>query len=229
MPDSSKSSELRISASLLRAHPWHGVHIGDHAPDVLTVYIELTPTDTVKYELDKETGLLIVDRPQLYSNVCPTLYGLIPQTYSGDLSAQLCMERTGRTGIRGDGDPLDICILSEKSIRKSNILLRAVPIGGFRMIDGNEADDKIIAVMYKDLAHGDNMDIKDCKPATIERLRHYFLTYKQAPDARERICEIDHIYGRAEAVEVIQRAREDYRVKFGEIEDALDAARTRTD
>ena len=65
---------------LYKPHPWHGVPLGDEAPEEVTVYVEIVPTDTVKYEVDKRTGYLMVDRPQRFSNVCPSLYGLIPQT-----------------------------------------------------------------------------------------------------------------------------------------------------
>ena len=85
--------DLNLLHRLFRAHPWHGVSIGDEAPDRVTAYIEIVPTDTVKYELDKATGLLKVDRPQKFSNVYPTLYGLIPQTLCGPRSAELCMEK----------------------------------------------------------------------------------------------------------------------------------------
>jgi hypothetical protein len=67
-----------------RAHPWHGVAIGDDAPEIVTLYVEIVPTDTVKYEIDKVSGYLKVDRPQKYSNVCPTLYGFVPRTYCTD-------------------------------------------------------------------------------------------------------------------------------------------------
>lgn len=202
---------------LFRAHPWHGVPIGDRAPDVVTAYIEMTPSDTVKYEIDKETGLLKVDRPQRYSSACPTLYGFVPQTYCADRSGLFCAERTGRTGIVGDGDPLDICVLSEKPIRKSNLLVRAIPIGGLRMIDGTEADDKIVAVMEDDETFGDMRDISECPKRLIDRLRHYFLTYKQSPDDLDHACEITDIYDRAEAREVILRSREDYLRAFSDI------------
>jgi inorganic pyrophosphatase len=132
---------------LLRAHPWHGVAIGPNAPAVITTYIEVVPSDTVKYELDKATGILKVDRPQKFSNVCPTLYGLIPRTFCGEHVGRFCAEKIGRSGIKGDGDPLDICVLTEKTIPRGDLLLQAIPIGGLRMIDKNEADDKIIAVM----------------------------------------------------------------------------------
>ena len=140
---------------LFKPHPWHGISIGDHAPEVVTAYIEIVPTDTIKYEIDKTTGYLKVDRPQRFSNICPSLYGLIPQTFCGEKIAELCAERTGRTGIVGDEDPLDICFLAEKSISHGDIILEAIPIGGLRMIDGDEAYDKIIAVMKGDAIYED--------------------------------------------------------------------------
>jgi inorganic pyrophosphatase len=139
---------------LFKAHPWHGVPIGEDAPAIVTAYIEIVPTDTVKYEIDKITGYLKVDRPQKFSNVCPTLYGLIPQTLCAEQVGALCAERTGRPGIMGDGDPLDICVLTEKTIPCGDILLRAIPIGGLRTIDSHAADDKIIAVMQHDAMYG---------------------------------------------------------------------------
>jgi inorganic pyrophosphatase len=207
--------------SILKAHPWHGVSIGKNAPAIVTSYIEIVPTDTLKFELDKQTGYLKIDRPQLFSNICPTPYGLIPQTYCGERVAEFCCRKTGRTGINGDGDPLDICVLTEKVITHNDILLNAVPIGGLRMIDGNEADDKIIAVMLKDNIFGEWDDISDCPKSLIERIRHYFLTYKEAPGADKRICEITHIYGREEAYEVIRRSQEDYLEKYSDLNDLL--------
>ncbi len=144
----------RVMGLLYRAHPWHGVHIGHDAPEVVTSYIEIVPTDAVKYEIDKISGYLKVDRPQKFSNVSPTLYGFIPQTYCADRCAELCSTRVDRKDIVGDGDPLDICVITEKPISHGDILVPAIPIGGLRMIDGNEADDKIIAVMQNDAVYG---------------------------------------------------------------------------
>ena len=205
------------------AHPWHGVPIGSDWPRSVTVYVEIVPTDAVKYELDKATGLLKVDRPQMYSNVCPSLYGLIPQTLCGERVATLCMERTGRRGIVGDEDPMDICVLTEKPISHGNVLVRAAPIGGLRMLDGNEADDKIIAVLAGDAVYGDFGDVGECPPLLLDRLRHYFLTYKQAPDPATPACEITHVYGRDEAQEAIRRSHEDYRSRFPGFAEAMAA------
>jgi len=198
-----------------KAHPWHGISIGENAPEVVTAFIEIVPTDTVKYEIDKETGYLKIDRPQKFSNVVPTLYGFIPQTYCDKSVAEYAALKSGKDVKTGDGDPLDICVLSEKTITHGDIFLQAIPIGGFRLIDKGEADDKIIAVMKADEVFEDWKDISDCTEAVINRLKHYFLTYKNIPGAEKPTCEITHIYGREEAYEVIRRSREDYKNKFG--------------
>ncbi len=200
---------------LYRAHPWHGVAVGPDPPALVTAYIELTPEDTIKYELDKASGILKVDRPQLYSNVCPAFYGFIPRTYCAEHLGALASERTGRPGIIGDGDPLDICVLTDKRITRSNILIDAIPIGGLRMIDANKADDKIIAVMKGDQAYDLVRDISDVRPTQLDRLRHYFLTYKQSPDASERVVEIAEVYDRDAAHEAIRRSQLDYEAHFG--------------
>ncbi|MGK5595308.1 MAG: inorganic pyrophosphatase [Parachlamydiaceae bacterium] len=195
---------------LYRSHPWHGCPIGPEAPNTINCYIEIVPTDTVKYELDKETGILKVDRPQKYSSLCPMLYGLIPQTYAGDLVADYCAKKIGRENIIGDGDPLDICVLTEKFIPRGDIMLQARPIGGFRLLDGEEADDKIIAVLIGDDVHGHLHDLSDCQEGLIERLRHYFLTYKDAPEKNNSKVKITHSYGASEAREIINLSRQDY-------------------
>ncbi|ADI37704.1 Inorganic pyrophosphatase [Waddlia chondrophila 2032/99] len=197
-----------------RSHPWHGLPLGKKAPEEINCFIEIVPSDTIKYELDKETGLLKIDRPQKFSSVCPTLYGFVPRTYAGNLSAAHCMEKTGLKGIKGDGDPIDICVLTEKMIPRGDIMLRAIPIGGFRMIDGNEADDKLISVLVDDFVYGGMKDLSDCPPALIERLRHYFLTYKDYPGAEPRKVVIAHDYGFHEAIEVIKCGIQDYSDKF---------------
>jgi inorganic pyrophosphatase len=198
-----------------RAHPWHGVGVGTDAPVVVTTYIEIVPTDTVKYEMDKSTGILRMDRPQQYSNVCPTLYGFIPQTLCAEQVGAFCAQRTGRTGIVGDGDPMDVCVLTERPISHGDILVRSIPIGGLRMIDGDEADDKIVAVLEGDAVYGGYRGVRDCPAALMDRLRHYFLTYKQGPDrAAVHTVAITDVYDRDEAHEVIRRSQEDYRAHF---------------
>ena len=198
-----------------RAHPWHGVDPGSEIPALVTAYIEIVPTDTVKYEADKATGILRMDRPQQYSNVCPTLYGFIPRTLCAAKVAAFSHEETGLSSLSGDGDPLDICVLTEKTVTHGDILVPAIPIGGLRMIDKEEADDKIVAVLKGDAAFGALTDLSQVPPALVTRLRHYFLTYKMAPDREGRVVEIRGSYGRKGAYEVIRRSRDDYEARFG--------------
>jgi len=197
------------------AHPWHGVSIGDRAPEIVNGYIEIVPTDTVKYEIDKASGLLRIDRPQRYSSFCPALYGFVPQTLCGDDVAAFCMEQTGRSGIEGDGDPVDLCVLTEHTVSHGGILLSARPIGGLRMIDAGQVDDKIIGVLEGDPAWGAWRDITECPAGILDRLRHYFLTYKDLPGSPGRRVEIAAVYGAAEALEILRRSTRDYERVFG--------------
>jgi inorganic pyrophosphatase len=204
---------------LFQSHPWHGVSIGKDAPRLVTCYVEIVPTDVVKYELDKGTGLLRVDRPQKFSNVCPSLYGLIPRTLCGPRVAARAAVVAKSAELIGDDDPLDICVLTERAISHGNVLVVAVPIGGFRMIDGAEADDKIIAVLDGDPLYGKFTDLAQCPQPLVDRLRHYFLTYKQAPDQEHPACSIAEVYGRDEAHAVISASQEDYADAFGSLRD----------
>lgn len=210
----------RLMGLRYKSHPWHGVEIGDEAPEIVTCYIEVVPSDTVKYEVDKVTGYLKIDRPQKFSNVVPALYGFIPQTYCGDKVAQYSMEKSNMKGVKGDGDPLDICVLTEKEITHGDLLVKAIPIGGLRMIDGNEADDKIIAVLKNDAIYGQFKDITDLPDLIINRLRHYFLTYKNIPGEVGQ-CEITHVYGKEEAGIVIEASIVDYQKRFDFLNAAL--------
>lgn len=203
-----------------KSHPWHGVDIGPGTPEVIVCFIEMVPTDTVKYEVDKDSGYLRIDRPQKYSNVVPALYGFIPQTYSANSVAEYCNEKTGRKDVVGDEDPIDICVLTEKEITHGDILVRARPIGGFRMIDGNEADDKLVAVLNNDAMYSKYKNISDLPDIVIERLKHYFLTYKDLPGEESNV-EIPHVYGVEEAYEVIKRSMKDYSDKFEKLETLL--------
>jgi inorganic pyrophosphatase len=201
---------------LFQAHPWHGVVPATDAPDIFNAFIEIVPTDVVKYELNKTSGHLRLDRPQRYSSLCPVPYGFIPQTYCGEAVAELCAMRTGlQSGIKGDGDPLDICALTEKTIAHGNFFVRAKIIGGLRMIDGIEADDKIVAVLENDLAYGQINNLSEAPSGLVDRLKHYFLSYKQLPLEAPRRVEIAGVYDYAEALDVIARSLHDYRVHYG--------------
>lgn len=193
-----------------KAHPWHGIPIGDNAPAEVTVFIEIVPRDTVKYEVDKETGYLKIDRPQQYSNVVPANYGFIPQTYCGTRIANMARTKWGKPVSDGDNDPLDILVLSEHHIPRGDIILKAMPIGGFCLIDGGEADDKIIAVLKGDKVFEQYNEISELPKGILERFEHYFLTYKSLPDELN-ICEIAYSYGREESYSVIRSAIADYK------------------
>jgi inorganic pyrophosphatase len=192
-----------------RPHPWHGLSPGTNPPLEVRAYIEITPFDLVKYEVDKESGYTIVDRPQRTSAAPPVLYGFIPQTY--------CDEHVRRLtpgAKRADGDPLDICVISERQIERGDILLNSRVIGGIQMIDGGEADDKIIAVLRNDYIWSDAHDIKDLPDVLIQRLQHYFSTYKMGPNMTSGV-QITDIYGRDHAAKVVTAAIRDYNEVFG--------------
>lgn len=193
-----------------KSHPWHGISLGSNAPEVVATFIEIVPTDTVKYEVDKESGYLCIDRPQKYSNIIPALYGFLPQTYSADRVAELTNRSLDRTDIQGDNDPIDICVLTEKDITHGDIIVKARPIGGFRLLDHDKADDKLIAVLENDAIYSSYKDISDVPTAIIDRLKHYFTTYKDLPGDNKPRCILTDIYDVHTAHDVIRRAVEDY-------------------
>ena len=193
-----------------RPHPWHGLDVGPDAPSVVYAYIEITPFDTVKYEIDKTTGYLMVDRPARTSSLPPSLYGYIPKTYCGPRIAAL-ME-----GAKcGDGDPLDICVVSERPISRAEVILKSRVVGGLPMLDGGEADDKIIAVLDNDNLWGGISEVDDLPGALVDRLRHYFSTYKLVPGEDDHEVVIGPTYGREHAERVITASIEDYEHEFG--------------
>lgn len=193
-----------------RPHPWHGLEAYDEGTEgVVNAYIEMTEFDAVKYEVDKTTGYLRVDRPQLTSSMTPTLYGFIPQTYCASRVQEL-----SPTSKCGDGDPLDICVITERPINRGEVILRARVIGGMQMVDNGEADDKIIAVLDNDQFWEDAQDINDVSHALLERLRHYFETYKLVPGQPSDVT-IPEIYGRDHALKVIAASMEDYIEEYG--------------
>jgi len=193
-----------------RPHPWHGLEAGPNLPTVVNAYIEITPYDLVKYEVDKATGYLRVDRPQRTSSQPPTLYGFVPRTFCGERVSAL-----SPTSTQGDGDPPDICVISERPINRAEVILKAKVIGGVQMIDHDEADDKIVGVLANDQFWGHTSDITDLPDALVERLRHYFLTYKMAP-SRAASVSVESIYGQAHAIKVVEASLADYQDEYGE-------------
>ena len=187
-----------------RPHPWHGLDVGPDPPRQVHAYIEITPFDLVKYEIDKETGYLRVDRPQRTSSLPPTLYGFVPRTYCGEEVASLMPG-----AAQGDGDPLDVCVLSERPISRAEVILNARVIGGLPMLDDGEADDKIVAVLANDDVWTEVRDVGDLPSGIVERLRHYFTTYKVLPGEASTV-RLGEAYGREHAERVIEAAMRDY-------------------
>ncbi len=193
-----------------KAHPWHGIDLGPNCPDEIRAFIEIVPTDTVKYEVDKASGYLCLDRPQKFSNIVPSLYGFLPKTYCGEKMAALSNDVLARYDIEGDGDPLDICVLAEKSVTHGDIIVKCIPIGGIRLLDHNQADDKIIAVLKHDAVYGHYTDIDQIPKDIVRRLVHYFTTYKDIPGDLRKRMEFVGLYGAEEAHNVIRASMADY-------------------
>lgn len=187
-----------------RPHPWHGLSIGPDPPEIVHAYIEITPYDFVKYEVDKVTGYLKVDRPQRTSSLPPALYGFIPQTFCGEHVGALEPDVD-----HSDGDPLDILVISERQIMHPEVILTARVVGGVRMIDGGESDDKIIAVLLKDRFWGDVRSVFELPHALVERIRHYFATYKLVPGDEDRV-RLKETYDRDQALKVVEASMQDY-------------------
>ncbi len=192
-----------------RPHPWHGLRAGPDVPKLLHAYVEITPFDLVKYEVDKETGYLRVDRPQRTTSLPPALYGFVPQTYCGERVRALSPDST-----QGDADPLDICVVSERPINRAEVIVVGRVVGGLQMIDQGEADDKIIAVLQGDNVWGEARELSDLPEVLVERLRHYFMTYKLVP-GEENTTSLEVVYGRDHAREVVLASIADYDEQFG--------------
>ena len=177
----------------MNLHPWHEVSIGKRVPEVVNGIIEIPKNHRAKYELDKESGMLKLDRV-LYSSInYPANYGFIPKTYCDD------------------GDPLDILVMSQIEIVPMCIV-EAKVIGVMSMIDGDEQDDKIIAVAENDMSVNHYNDISELPEHHIRELRSFFEDYKKLEHSPDVI--VEHFKGKEEAKEVIQRSIEDYIKKY---------------
>ena len=194
-----------------RPHPWHGLPTGKQPPLEVNSYIEITPFDVIKYEVDKPSGYLKVDRPQRTSSQPPALYGFIPRTYCGAEVAALCPG-----AAKGDGDPLDVCVLSERQITRSEVIVPSRVVGGIQLLDRGEADDKIIAVLDGDLMWNDVTDITQLPQILVERLQHYFSTYKLVQGATAAQIRVQQVYGRDYAARVVSAAMADYETLVGD-------------
>lgn len=197
-----------------RPHPWHGLEIGPKPPSLVNVFVEITPFDHIKYEVDKHSGYLKIDRPQYSSSRPPTVYGFIPRTLAGPQVGQLMQGASA-----GDDDPLDICVVSSHPISQSQIILNARVLGGVPMLDGGAADDKIIGVLVGDGAWGQATDMSELPSAIIEQLVHYFATYKRI--SRDHSVSIGAVYGHEHAKDVVAAAMSDYAARFGSMSGAV--------
>lgn len=169
-------------------NPWHSVSYGNNVPHRVNAIIEIPKGSRAKYELDKETGLLRLDRV-LYSSVYyPANYGFIPRTYCDD------------------NDPLDILVLSQIDMQPL-CLVEAKIIGVMRMLDGGEADDKLIAVCANDMSVNHINDIGELPPHFIDELRHFFEEYKKLEN---KVVKIEEFQGERLAKKILQHAINDY-------------------
>lgn len=172
-------------------NPWHDISIGDRAPEVIHAIVEIPKDSKIKYELDKETGLLKLDR-FLYSSVhYPGDYGFVPQT------------------LWEDNDPLDIIILTTRPVYPMTLAEVRV-IGVLQMIDDNEKDNKIIAVYDADPRYKEYNDLKDIPQHTKMELRHFFETYKELQGKK---CLVPEMLGREDALKDIIKSQELYKEK----------------
>ncbi len=177
----------------MNIHPWHDVSIGENTPHSVNGIIEIPKNSRAKYELDKASGMLILDRV-LYSSInYPANYGFIPQTYCDD------------------NDPLDILVLSQIEVVPMCIV-EAKVIGVMRMIDQGEMDDKIIAVAANDMSVNHFNEIEDLPVHWIKELRSFFENYKEL-EHKEVV--VEEFQNRQVAMEVINQSVIDYKNKFG--------------
>ncbi|MFY7653185.1 MAG: inorganic diphosphatase [Chitinophagaceae bacterium] len=174
-------------------HPWHGVHFGDNAPVEVNTIIEIPMGSRCKYEIDKPSGLLKMDRVIYSSFYYPMNYGFIPQTYGGD------------------HDPLDILVLTSLAVDPLTIMEARV-IGVMQMVDGGEADDKIIAVAVNDPSVNHYFNIEELPNHTLNELRHFFEEYKTLEN---KTVKVEEFLPKEKAYEIIEEAIQFYKDTFG--------------
>ena len=169
-------------------HPWHSLDVGENAPKVVNAVIEIPEGSKVKYELDKRSGLIKVDRILYGAVFYPANYGFIPQTYCDD------------------GDPLDILVFCQEPLYPRSIV-EAKVLGCMGMVDGGEADDKIIAVMTGDPAFTDFNDIHELPDYLLHELKKFFEDYKKLENKE---VNVDDFVGKEEALKIVQESLEAY-------------------
>jgi inorganic pyrophosphatase len=173
-------------------HPWHGLHYGEKAPLTVNALIEIPQGSRSKYEVDKDSGLLKLDRVIYSSFHYPVNYGFIPQT------------------LAKDNDPLDILVLCSQSIQ-SLCIVEANIIGNMQMIDNGTLDDKIIAVAAKDPSVNHYTQMNDLPQHFLLELRNFFEQYKVLENKK---AEIDNFQDKKEAIKIIEEAIENYTQNF---------------
>jgi inorganic pyrophosphatase len=173
---------------------WHEISAGKNAPNTINVIIECPRGSKNKYEIDKETGLIKLDRAMKTSQDYPFDYGFVPQT------------------LWEDNDPLDVIVLSTYAL-SPGILVEARPVAVMRMVDCGEGDDKIIAVPKNDPRWDGVKDMKDLNPHTLKEFKHFFETYKSIEDGKEVV--IKKTEGKAKALEAVKKSLKMYQDKFG--------------
>lgn len=176
----------------MNVHPWHDVSIGGNAPENVIGIIEIPKNCRAKYELDKDSGMLILDRVLYASINYPANYGFIPQTYCDD------------------DDPLDILVISQIEIVPM-CLVEAKVIGVMRMLDGGEMDDKILAVAANDMSVNYINDISELPPHLTKELRSFFEDYKKLEN---KSVVVEEFQGKDIALQIIEQSIQDYQAKF---------------
>lgn len=203
-------SRSKSNHTKYKPHPWHGLEPLSDVRGKVVAFIEVTQYDRIKFEIDPTTGYLSVDRPQRNSSLPPVPYGFIPRTLSGPKTGNLMAENS-----EGDGDALDICVLAEHEITRSEIVLEAQIIGALKTFDNGKADPKLIAILEGDMLWGDIRSLSDLPSRHMDRLEHYFRQYKVEKN-RENPVEISGRCDRDEALRLLDAAIEDYQDAFGE-------------
>lgn len=172
---------------------WHDIEPNRIAAEDFISVVEIPKGGKQKYELDKQTGLLILDRILYTSTHYPANYGFIPRTYADD------------------GDPLDVLVLCSESLTPLS-LVRTYPIGVITMLDNGKSDEKIIAIPYSDPTYNSFRDIDELPKHIFAEMEHFFSVYKQLENKQTAV---DEVAGRASAVKIITRAINGYSKKFG--------------
>jgi len=173
---------------------WHNVNPDRIKPDDFLAVIEISEGSKMKYELDKETGSLILDRVLYTSTIYPANYGFIPRTFADD------------------SDPLDVLVLCTESILPMT-LVHCYPIGAIIMVDGDSMDEKVIALPFTDPHYNSYHDISELPEHVFDEMKHFFAVYKKLENKETAVSEV---VGRGEALKIVERAMESYNVQFAQ-------------